>query len=174
MSWLFGTSIVAFVILIAVFLIENKYSSVRKQLQEWRENHFAYFISTHVLLFSIAFNLPWLAIADYWNIVGSMGHLLSITISIPVGIQLASTYMEESKIPTDPVEHELWWINGFMKISENPTEKLEKIIHEIIRTGKLTQEEVLEVLNRLIDREDPIGDTATRLKQEISSNMKHR
>ena len=170
MSWLFEVSIVTFTIFIVFMIAEKRY---RKQFLHWRENNKISFIGFHIIIFSIAFNLPVLAIADYGNFVGSEVHLGCIILSISSGFSVGLDYMriEKSDIPTDPVEHELWWINRLVKVSKNPSEKLERLIRRLIKSGKLTQEEVLEVLDKFTDREDSIGETATRLRLEVASDM---
>ena len=135
-----------------------------------RRNHPIVFIFSNALVLFAAMNAVLLIIFEYTDELWESGHILLILISWMLSLLFGISFLQDTtgqRIPTDPIQRELWWLDGFLRLSDNPAETFEQKMRELIQLEKLSPRNLLAILDQFAERRDAIGSTAAKIRQEL-------
>lgn len=166
MTILFTVGILAFVTILGILVVELRY---REKLESMRDANPLGLVISQIILIILLLNSIWLSLVDTLDMVGDVSHIFFIMLSTAVAIQIGLGMFERKKTPSDPIEREVWWINGFLMGSKNPIETFESHIGRTLASKQLSNEQKREILQKISIRDDAVGDKVRELLQTLRS-----
>ena len=157
-------AIAASIGVVGVIIIEILY---RRNLSLWRERHEMVFIALQSLLMFFALNMVLIIILNAFGELWSEAHQFIATIFAGISVLFGIVFLEHREKIVITIEKELTWIELQMQRSKDPVSYLRQRIAYNLRKKRLTQDELVTLLEKLGEREAPIGDAALDLRDRL-------
>jgi cytochrome c biogenesis protein CcdA len=139
----------------------------RKRVAQWRFSRPSLFIVLHSIL---GFLLASSVLVLYFDIIGSLwqsAHQFLIVLSAMISFLFGLWFLDRKQDSMGRVERQLWWIDGIIRTSGNPSRKIEDRILKLKETKELNQDEVLRILDGIDKENARIQATVDKLRKMI-------
>lgn len=164
MSYIELFAIAALVGVTGVIIVEILY---RRDLSLWRERHEMAFITLQSLLMFFALNMVLIILLNATGELWSDAHYFIMVIFAGISTLFGIAFLEHREKIVVTVEKELSWIELQIKRTKDPALYLEQRIAYNLRKRRLTQDELISILDTLVEREAPIGAMAQKLRDRL-------